>query len=265
MSSDLQSLSYARRAAYNPSASYPEISNQTYPIPYLPQPNSNPRQADRIISNPSQVQEPYRPMNPNDQQRVLFNPVPSPSIRPNPSYFEPEIIQDDSNQVSLRIRRNLGPNNSEPDESQVLTINRNNLGQNFNDAYENAMYATENNHENNYEEDSNSFGHIFIIDDPIFELLRISGALRGMMLLDLLSRLYDDPGLDEESMQNLKRETYSLNKSVTNDSCVICQDEFPIGVEIISLNCKHGFHEDCITTWFQRSTLCPLCKSDVRE
>ena len=31
------------------------------------------------------------------------------------------------------------------------------------------------------------------------------------------------------------------------------------------LQCFHRFHEECVTTWFQRKNTCPICKRRVDE
>ena len=36
------------------------------------------------------------------------------------------------------------------------------------------------------------------------------------------------------------------------------------GNKVLSAHGTHIFHKKCIQTWFQRSTLCPLCKHDCQ-
>lgn len=52
-----------------------------------------------------------------------------------------------------------------------------------------------------------------------------------------------------------------------NDACPICLEDFIRKQYIILLNCQHGYHESCLSTWLFRSdhisTGCPLCKSNV--
>lgn len=47
------------------------------------------------------------------------------------------------------------------------------------------------------------------------------------------------------------------------DECSLCLDHFKIGEDIVTLHCKHFFHENCLTPWLAKSTLCPICKQDV--
>mmetsp|Transcript_45385 Transcript_45385/g.50519 ORF Transcript_45385/g.50519 Transcript_45385/m.50519 type:complete len:355 (-) Transcript_45385:255-1319(-) len=45
--------------------------------------------------------------------------------------------------------------------------------------------------------------------------------------------------------------------------CSICLCEYEKGDKIVSLPCKHVFHDDCITSWTDNNTRCPLCNSDL--
>lgn len=67
----------------------------------------------------------------------------------------------------------------------------------------------------------------------------------------------------------------SLEKDVVNKSdvannieeepqCSICLCEYEKGDKLISLPCGHVFHDDCITSWTDNNTRCPLCNSDLK-
>merc|ERR1719319_644609 len=45
-------------------------------------------------------------------------------------------------------------------------------------------------------------------------------------------------------------------------SCPICQDNYH---EPTMLKCNHIFCEECVSTWFDRDTTCPMCRAKVTE
>jgi hypothetical protein len=48
--------------------------------------------------------------------------------------------------------------------------------------------------------------------------------------------------------------------------CSICLEAVALGAEVLSLPCRHQFHEDCITPWLRQQgagATCPMCKSCV--
>jgi len=47
--------------------------------------------------------------------------------------------------------------------------------------------------------------------------------------------------------------------------CSICLCEYEKGDRLVSLPCKHVFHEECITSWTDHNTRCPLCNADLEE
>jgi hypothetical protein len=47
-----------------------------------------------------------------------------------------------------------------------------------------------------------------------------------------------------------------------DDVCAICLNE--LDESVLSLKCKHKFHEDCVLEWRKKSQTCPLCRNDVK-
>ena len=47
-------------------------------------------------------------------------------------------------------------------------------------------------------------------------------------------------------------------------SCAICQDAISEGGCRLR-SCAHAYHNVCIRTWFGASTVCPVCRRDIRE
>jgi RING-finger-containing ubiquitin ligase len=47
--------------------------------------------------------------------------------------------------------------------------------------------------------------------------------------------------------------------------CAICLETFQNGEKRKTLQCLHGFHEECIDKWLRSSRNCPICKFDVQN
>lgn len=43
-----------------------------------------------------------------------------------------------------------------------------------------------------------------------------------------------------------------------DDDCVICLEK-KSSTNITILSCRHSFHSTCITKWFEKDPICPLC------
>lgn len=59
-----------------------------------------------------------------------------------------------------------------------------------------------------------------------------------------------------------------IHKHIKNDDtkCAICFDELETNDEILDIQCKHLFHNACITKWLtENSYKCPLCKEKVAK
>ncbi|KAL6217207.1 hypothetical protein ACLB2K_010424 [Fragaria x ananassa] len=73
-------------------------------------------------------------------------------------------------------------------------------------------------------------------------------------------------GLDLSILKTLPSFVYST--SAAHDpllECAVCLSEFEDGERGRVLpNCKHAFHIECIDTWFQSNSNCPLCRCLVR-
>jgi hypothetical protein len=63
----------------------------------------------------------------------------------------------------------------------------------------------------------------------------------------------------------IERATQQFSQVETsNDPCAVCQDSIMQNDIVRKLNgCQHVFHDNCITTWFQRSPLCPMCRYNI--
>ena len=63
-------------------------------------------------------------------------------------------------------------------------------------------------------------------------------------------------------VQRLKHQlpTYFITDNTDNKQCKICISEYKVGDQIRTLPCFHGFHVDCIDSWFDIKIKCPLCQ-----
>jgi hypothetical protein len=71
---------------------------------------------------------------------------------------------------------------------------------------------------------------------------------------------YDD--IDSPQTRIVVNETSKRMNKVT-DECIICYQEFEEGEIIITLQCDHYYHMNCINKWIQVREVCPQCQSPV--
>lgn len=49
-----------------------------------------------------------------------------------------------------------------------------------------------------------------------------------------------------------------------DSDCSICQEGYSNGRKV-TLSCGHGFHSECIGTWFKQKTECPICRRFITK
>ncbi|KAF4573252.1 hypothetical protein EYR40_003662 [Pleurotus pulmonarius] len=70
----------------------------------------------------------------------------------------------------------------------------------------------------------------------------------------------------EEKLQELPRVVLEEGSPLLEKDCAVCKDPFKLGTEdpdeqvVITLPCKHPFHEPCIIPWLKSSGTCPVCR-----
>jgi len=73
----------------------------------------------------------------------------------------------------------------------------------------------------------------------------------------------------EEIMQKLPREVLEENAPILEKDCAVCKDQFSLQTEdpaeqvVVTLPCKHPFHEPCIMPWLKSSATCPVCRYEL--
>ncbi|KAK4416621.1 E3 ubiquitin-protein ligase BIG BROTHER [Sesamum alatum] len=74
----------------------------------------------------------------------------------------------------------------------------------------------------------------------------------------------ENTGLPEaEINKHLQPFTCHSTTNLIIDRCVICQVEYEEGEEVVSIQCEHLYHRDCITKWLQMKKICPICNNEV--
>ncbi|KAJ7170195.1 hypothetical protein C8R46DRAFT_1350073 [Mycena filopes] len=70
----------------------------------------------------------------------------------------------------------------------------------------------------------------------------------------------------EEIIENLPREVLEVGSATLEKDCAVCKDQFKLDTEdpdeqvVVTLPCKHPFHEPCILPWLKSSGTCPVCR-----
>ncbi|KAG9314122.1 hypothetical protein JVU11DRAFT_4905 [Chiua virens] len=70
----------------------------------------------------------------------------------------------------------------------------------------------------------------------------------------------------DEIVSNLAREVLTEGSPLLERDCAVCKESFKLDVEdpdelvVVTLPCKHPFHEGCILPWLKSSGTCPVCR-----
>ena len=89
------------------------------------------------------------------------------------------------------------------------------------------------------------------------------GAIHGTLLERYMCRLtlaYYMDGDVETAWDEFVAIMNATTEVETNLECPICYEEIGEGVQ---LKCDHMYHKDCIHTWFENKTTCPMCRYDI--
>jgi hypothetical protein len=69
------------------------------------------------------------------------------------------------------------------------------------------------------------------------------------------------------AMQRLRQTTVGGDgfASVIESACLVCQEDWQQGEQVMTLHCQHSFHKSCIQRWLMEySNKCPVCKAAVQ-
>ncbi|KZV70976.1 hypothetical protein PENSPDRAFT_752111 [Peniophora sp. CONT] len=73
----------------------------------------------------------------------------------------------------------------------------------------------------------------------------------------------------EEVMKKLDRTVLEEGSPLLERDCAVCKDQFSATAEepgeqvVVTLPCKHPFHEGCIEPWLKTSGTCPVCRHQL--
>ncbi len=102
------------------------------------------------------------------------------------------------------------------------------------------------------------------------DMINLVDSLSNSSLDDLSDRLND-------IIDGIGRVPIALNRNIIDkipvryysdekyDQCNICLSEYEKKEKIRVLPCEHIYHPECIDKWFKESTLCPVCRKDMRN
>jgi len=87
------------------------------------------------------------------------------------------------------------------------------------------------------------------------------GVMRTTNRVLQLTSAISGQRLSDEEIRALPKVRF---ERAEEQSCSICLEPYQGGELLTALWCSHFFHVECLTRWFQRSTQCPLCRSQCR-
>ncbi|KAH0591107.1 hypothetical protein H2248_001211 [Termitomyces sp. 'cryptogamus'] len=70
----------------------------------------------------------------------------------------------------------------------------------------------------------------------------------------------------EDVVSKLPREKLDPKSATLEKDCAVCKEQFKLNTEdpaeqfVITLPCRHPFHEPCILPWLKSSGTCPVCR-----
>jgi hypothetical protein len=85
-------------------------------------------------------------------------------------------------------------------------------------------------------------------------------------LNDVIANYFDDENNMRQISEklNLKEEKVTKQMLDDNKECIICLCAYDVDNDIISLNCKHTYHSNCLKIWLSmRNKICPTCKRNI--
>ncbi|KAJ2794060.1 hypothetical protein H4S07_006866 [Coemansia furcata] len=106
-----------------------------------------------------------------------------------------------------------------------------------------------------------------VLSEDQFNLLpkKVATALLSTMPASVDAKHSSTAQTDSQSDSKPNADTADSSPLVEPESCSICLSNIKAGDPLVFLiPCHHAFHDECIGKWLmEKSTLCPLCKTDM--
>lgn len=97
---------------------------------------------------------------------------------------------------------------------------------------------------------------------PVVELDHDENDEEGF---DYSSCIYKTPPASAKFMRSLstltlERDASELGVDPDDNECAICFNAYLQGCTLVSLECGHNYHKECLAAWFSRQSTCPYCR-----
>jgi len=111
--------------------------------------------------------------------------------------------------------------------------------------------------------------------DMIFRSLRDRNTEEASMesIINMImandTNRYGNPPASKDAINSLEKIKINeeninyIRKNSNCENCSVCKDDFEITQDLISLPCKHAFHQDCLTPWLKERNSCPTCRFEL--
>lgn len=102
------------------------------------------------------------------------------------------------------------------------------------------------------------------IEPPVFTLNRnFSYMLYILNIFNIICEKYDEH--IEEVVEKHTKEIKYTKEKYYDDTCPICMETYEEGDKLTTIiGCKHYFHSNCISSWFDTKLNCPLCRHELK-
>ena len=88
------------------------------------------------------------------------------------------------------------------------------------------------------------------------------------LIMQFESRLNRHPPASDNAIAKLSRikiDGNNFENRYKGLTCNICLNQFELDECVVELDCKHGFHENCIIHWLKMNNTCPVCRSELES